>query len=78
MVDNYSDYEAFKKIVKIGLLVWEDPVIVDKIFWLIGSGSFYEDGKKVLSISRKKSEFITYINSKLNEEDSKNDQSPVV
>lgn len=36
LVDNNSDYETFKIIVKIGLIVHKDPVIIDKIFWLIG------------------------------------------
>jgi len=55
MVDSDTDYEVFKKIVKIGLLVKQPPVIVDKIFWLIGSGNFYESGVK---IGRQKEGFI--------------------
>ncbi len=57
-----TDYEVFKKIVKIGLLVNQDPVIVDKVFWLIGSGNFYESDIK---IGKQKSEFIDYIKNKL-------------
>lgn len=63
MVEIESDYEVFKKIVKIGLLVNQDPVIIDKIFWLIGSGKFSKSGIK---IGRQKSEFIAYIKHKLN------------
>ncbi len=62
LVESDTDYEVFKKIVKIGLLVKQDPVIVDKIFWLIGSGNFYESDIK---IGRQKSEFIDYIKDKL-------------
>jgi hypothetical protein len=61
MVDSDTDYEVFKKIVKIGLLVKQPPVIVDKIFWLIGSGNFYESGVK---IGRQKEEFIKSVSIK--------------
>lgn len=63
IVETKSDYEVFKKIVKIGLLVRQDPVIVDKVFWLIGSGNFY---KSNIKIGRQKSEFIAYVKDKLN------------
>lgn len=56
--EDVSDYEVFKKIVKIGLLVNQPPVIVDKIFWLIGSGRFYESD---INIGKQKAEFVKYI-----------------
>ena len=62
LVESDNDYEVFKKIVKIGLLVKKDPAIVDKVFWLIGSGNFYESDVK---IGRQKSQFIKYIKDKL-------------
>ncbi|MBP8017158.1 hypothetical protein KAZ01_04070 [Candidatus Gracilibacteria bacterium] len=62
ITNNKSDYEIFKKIVKIGIITKNDPVIVDKIFWLIGSGNFYESKIK---IGRKKEEFIKYIKDKI-------------
>lgn len=62
IVENETDYEIFKKIVKIAILVKKDPVIVDKIFWLIGSGNFYESNIK---IGRQKSEFINYAKDKI-------------
>lgn len=62
IVDSSDDYEVFKKIVKIGLIVKQDPVIVDKIFWLIGSGNFHESNIK---IARQKSEFISYMKDEL-------------
>lgn len=65
LVNSRADYEIFKKIVKIGLLVKKDPVIVDKVFWLIGSGNFYESN---LKIGRQKSIFIKNIKKKLRKE----------
>jgi len=62
LIESDTDYEVFKKIVKVSLLVKQDPVIVDKIFWLIGSGNFHESNIK---IGRQKSEFIAYIKDKL-------------
>jgi hypothetical protein len=61
-VESDSDYEIFKKIVKIGLIVKQDPVIVDKIFWLIGSGKFHFSD---ISIGSQKTEFIDFIKKKL-------------
>ena len=62
LVESRSDYEVFKKIVKIGLVVKQDPVIVDKIFWLIGSGNFHFSNIKIGS---QKAEFIKAIKTKL-------------
>jgi len=61
LVDSRSDYEIFKKIVKIGLIVKQDPVIVDKIFWLIGSGKFHISE---ISIGSRKQEFINLMKKK--------------
>lgn len=63
LVESNTDYEFFKKIVKIGLLVKQDPVIVDKVFWLIGSGKF---DKSDIKIGKQKSEFIASMKDKLN------------
>ena len=62
LVNSRDDYEVFKTIVKIGFLANRDPVIVDKVFWLIGSGNFY---KSNIKIGRQKSEFIKTIKAKL-------------
>ena len=59
LVDSDSDYEIFKRIVKIGRIVNQEPVIVDKIFWLIGSGNFHMSDD--LSIGSQKSAFIDFI-----------------
>lgn len=61
LVDTNSDYEIFKKLVKIGLIVNQDPVIVDNIFWLIGSGKFHFSD---VSIGSQKLEFINFIKKK--------------
>lgn len=37
LVENKSEYEVFKMLVKISKIVEEDPVKVDKVFWLICS-----------------------------------------
>ncbi len=63
-VESDSDYEIFKKIVKIGRIVKQDPVIVDKIFWLIGSGKFHFSG---ITIGSQKSEFIKLVKEKFRE-----------
>lgn len=51
-----SDYEVFKKVVKTAIAVKEEPAIVDKIFWLIGSGNFNDSN---LKIGRHKAAFIS-------------------
>ena len=62
LINSKDDYEVFKALVKIGFLVNKDVVIVDKIFWLIGSGNFYESNIK---IGRQKKEFVKIIKSKI-------------
>lgn len=57
-----DDYEVFKAIVKMGSVVGKEPVIIDKIFWLIGSGKF--DIERDFKIGRHKKEFIKLINEK--------------
>ena len=62
IVNSNDDFEVFKKIVKIGLIVNEDPVIVDKVFWLIGSGKFHFSK---IEIGSQKREFINHIKNKM-------------
>jgi hypothetical protein len=38
-----SDYEVFKAVARVARNVGVTPYNVDKLFWLIGSGNFYED-----------------------------------
>lgn len=58
LVENTSDYEIFKTIVKMAKLVREEPVVVDKVFWIIGSGRLEINGN---SMGRQKKEFVDYI-----------------
>ena len=55
-----SDYEVFKAVARVARNVGVTPYNVDKLFWLIGSGYFYDDpqiGHKGRMGGRKK-EFI--------------------
>jgi hypothetical protein len=38
-----GDYEVFKAVARVASNVGVTPYNVDKLFWLIGSGYFYED-----------------------------------
>jgi thermostable 8-oxoguanine DNA glycosylase len=38
-----TDYEVFQAIVRIADAVGESAYHIDKLFWLIGSGKFYDD-----------------------------------
>jgi hypothetical protein len=38
-----DDYALFKSIIRVSLHAQVTPYNVDKIFWLIGSGNFYDD-----------------------------------
>jgi hypothetical protein len=52
-----SDYEVFKAIARVARSAGVTPYNVDKLFWLIGSGNFYNDahvGKQGKIGSRKK------------------------
>lgn len=62
LIESKSDYEVFKKIVEIGNEVGEEPVIVDKVFWLIGSGKFHFSD---INIGSQKKAFIGHIRNAL-------------
>jgi hypothetical protein len=38
-----SDYEVFKAVARVARNVGVTPYNVDKLFWLVGSGNFYDD-----------------------------------
>lgn len=66
---NSSDYELFKAISRVARNVGGEvtPYYVDKIFWLIGSGNFYDDpliGNKG-KIGSQKNDFIPYAQGRL-------------
>jgi hypothetical protein len=55
-----SDYEVFRAVARVARNVGVTPYNVDKLFWLVGSGYFYDDphiGNKG-RIGRPKKEFI--------------------
>lgn len=62
-----DDYQLFKSIVRLASHANVSPYNADKVFWLIGSGYFYDDlhiGTNGRMGSRKQ-EFIVYANAKL-------------
>lgn len=62
-----SDYHVHQAILRIARNVQKNPYTVDKLFWLIGSGNFYDDthiGKKGKIGSLKKG-FISYAKRRL-------------
>ena len=38
-----SDYEVFKAVARVARNASVTPYDVDKLFWLVGSGYFYDD-----------------------------------
>jgi len=65
--DKGDDYQLFKAIVRLSSNANVSPYNADKVFWLIGSGYFYDDpgiGKNG-RIGSKKEDFIKYARSKL-------------
>lgn len=58
-----TDYQLLKAIVRIADHVGQTPYAVDKIFWLIGSGYFYDDPQIGQNgrIGRQKQAFIDYV-----------------
>lgn len=63
LVGNDTDYEVFKMIVKIGKAAGRDPVDVDKVFWMIGSGRFEASGHG--EIGRQKKKFVEMVRRKI-------------
>ena len=64
-----TDYEVFKAVARVARNVGVTPYKVDKLFWLVGSGYFYDDpqiGHKGRTGSRKK-EFIEKSRAKLDD-----------
>ncbi len=65
---NANDYQLFKAVVRVANNASVTPYNVDKLFWLIGSGNFYDDphiGKSGQIGSRKKP-FIAHAQERLN------------
>jgi len=64
-----SDYELSKAIIRVAKHANVTPYNADKLFWLIGSGYFYEDKTigKDGRIGSRKEKFIEYARSRLSE-----------
>jgi hypothetical protein len=62
-----DDYEVFKAVVRVANHAKVTPYNADKLFWLIGSGYFYEDRQigDDGRIGNHKAEFIAYAQSRL-------------
>lgn len=54
-----DDYEVFKDVIRFSKEIGELPYVVDKLFWLIGSGDFYVRKKPV---NTNRDEFIKQVN----------------
>jgi len=60
--DSNDDYEVFKDVIRFSETINEIPYRVDKMFWLVGSGNFYDDRIK---IPTRRDKFIENINRSL-------------
>lgn len=58
--------DCYKAVIRMAKYVNETAYKVDKVFWLIGSGNYYNDNTEnnKIKIERKREEFIKYINKK--------------
>lgn len=54
-----TDSELLKAIIRVAQNSGATPYKVDKVFWLIGSGNFYLDGKKTRRNAENFIEFVT-------------------
>jgi hypothetical protein len=69
--DGTDDYHLFKAIVRVASHSNVTPYAADKVFWLIGSGNFYEDKKEIGSngyIGGNKIGFIEFARQKMSED----------
>lgn len=53
-----DDYEIFKDVIRFSESIDEIPYVVDKLFWLVGSGKFYLDG---VTVNTDKDKFIEVV-----------------
>jgi hypothetical protein len=62
-----DDYQLFKAIIRVASNSNVSPYNADKVFWLIGSGNFYEDHEIGTNgrIGSHKQEFIDFASSKI-------------
>lgn len=43
--DSDSDFDVFRKVIKFANDAGEEPYFVDKLFWIVGSKSYYKSSK---------------------------------
>lgn len=55
-----SDFQIFRDVVRFAESIGQVPYAVDKLFWLIGSGNFYESS---IRVPTNRNEFIKNIHS---------------
>ena len=69
-----DDYQLFKAIIRLAKHSNVSPYNADKVFWLIGSGNFYEDHKIGANgrIGSHKQEFIDFARSKISHDHRRN------
>jgi hypothetical protein len=63
--DSDKDYEVYKDVRKFAKEIGEKPFKVDKMFWLVGSGYFYDDKKRIGNkgrIQTNRDKFISDVN----------------
>src|SRR3989339_776186 len=58
--DNY--YDVYKALVEMAEIVKTDALMVDRVFWLIGSGNFFMDE---INIGRNRNKFINFAKAEL-------------
>lgn len=61
--DNATNFQVFRDVVEFADSTKQTPYLIDKLFWLIGSGDFYLE-KPRINIKTDKHKFIEMINSK--------------
>jgi hypothetical protein len=54
-----DDYRLFKAIIRVAKNAGVTPYALDKLFWLIGSGNFYDD-PEIGPIGSRQKDFIEF------------------
>lgn len=62
-----DDYHLFKAIIRVANNARVTPYATDKVFWLIGTGNFYDD-PAIGSINSRQQDFIEFARSKIYED----------
>ncbi len=67
LIDEKNDLKTFRMIQKIAEAANVEPAVVDKVFWIVGSGKYnrYNDeykGDGIIEVDRQRDEFIKHVN----------------